>query len=165
MNKGEKMMTNCGPVLKFDLIGVNRKFWENIRERLLIFPMSCWILIIGDWNIKVGRDTWSNGQVWPRSTKWSRTKAKSFAKRTHWSQQTPSSNSARDDSTHGLYTWQYTDGQYQNQIDYILHSWRWRSSIQSAKMKLYLLVIWSQELTVVHIMDSLLPNSDLNWRK
>ena len=32
-----------------------------------------------------------------------------------------------------LYTWTSPDGQYQNQIDYILCSQRWRSSIQSAK--------------------------------
>ena len=32
-----------------------------------------------------------------------------------------------------IYTWTSPDGQYQNQIDYILCSQRWRSSIQSAK--------------------------------
>ena len=32
-----------------------------------------------------------------------------------------------------LYTWTSPDGQYQNQIDYILYSQWWRSSIQSAK--------------------------------
>ena len=31
------------------------------------------------------RDTWSNKQIWPWSIKWSRAKANSFAKRTHWS--------------------------------------------------------------------------------
>ena len=35
-----------------------------------------------------------------------------------------------------LYTWTSPDGQYQNQIDYILNSQRWRSSIQSAKTRL-----------------------------
>ena len=35
-----------------------------------------------------------------------------------------------------LYTWTSPDGQYQNQTDYILCSWRWRSSIQSAKRRL-----------------------------
>ena len=35
-----------------------------------------------------------------------------------------------------LYTWISPDGQYQNQIDYILCSQRWRSSIQSAKTRL-----------------------------
>ena len=47
------------------------------------------------------RDTWNNRQIWPWSTEWSRAKATSFAKRTHWSQQTPSSKKTEDDSTHG----------------------------------------------------------------
>ena len=34
-----------------------------------------------------------------------------------------------------LYTWTSPDGQYQNQIDYILCSRRWRSSIESAKAR------------------------------
>ena len=34
-----------------------------------------------------------------------------------------------------LYTWTSPDGQYLNQIDYILCGQRWRSSIQSAKKK------------------------------
>ena len=32
-----------------------------------------------------------------------------------------------------LYAWMSPDGQYRNQMDYILCSQRWRSSIQSAK--------------------------------
>ena len=35
-----------------------------------------------------------------------------------------------------LYTWTSPDGQQQKQIDYILCSQRWRSSIQSAKTRL-----------------------------
>ena len=34
-----------------------------------------------------------------------------------------------------LYTWTSPDGQYQNQIDYIHCSQRWRSSIQSTKTR------------------------------
>ena len=34
-----------------------------------------------------------------------------------------------------LYTWTSPDGPHQNQIDYILCSQRWRSSIQSAKTR------------------------------
>ena len=34
-----------------------------------------------------------------------------------------------------LYTWTSPDGQYRNQIDYILCSQRWRNSIQSAKTR------------------------------
>ena len=48
----------------------------------------------------------------------------------HWSKQTPSSNNTREH-----YKWTSSDGQYQNQIDYILCSQRWRSSIQSAKTR------------------------------
>ena len=54
-----------------------------------------------------------------------------------------------------LYTWTSPDGQHRNQIDYILCSHRWRSSIQSAKKK-------DWELTVAQIMNSLLTNSDFN---
>ena len=35
-----------------------------------------------------------------------------------------------------LYIWTSPDGQHQNQVDYILCSQRWRSSIQSAKTRL-----------------------------
>ena len=35
-----------------------------------------------------------------------------------------------------LYTWTSPHGQYWNKSDYILCSWRWRSSIQSAKTRL-----------------------------
>ena len=35
-----------------------------------------------------------------------------------------------------LYTWTSSDGQHRNQIDYILCSQRWRSSIKSAKTRL-----------------------------
>ena len=34
-----------------------------------------------------------------------------------------------------LYTWTSPDGQYRNQIDYILCSQRWRNSIESAKTR------------------------------
>ena len=34
-----------------------------------------------------------------------------------------------------LYTWTSPDGQHENQIDYIVYSQRWRSSIQSAKTR------------------------------
>ena len=34
-----------------------------------------------------------------------------------------------------LYTWTSPDGQYQNETDYIIYSWRWRNSIQSANRR------------------------------
>ena len=53
-----------------------------------------------------------------------------------------------------LYTWTSLDGQYRNQIDYILCSQRWRSSLYSQQKE-------DWELTVAQIMNSLLPNSSL----
>ena len=53
-----------------------------------------------------------------------------------------------------LYTWTSPDGQHQNQIDYIL-------SIKDGEA-LYSQQKEDQELTVAQIMNSLLPNSDLN---
>ena len=56
-----------------------------------------------------------------------------------------------------LYTWTSPDGQHQNQPDYSLCSQRWEALYSQQKQD------W--ELTVAQIMNSLLPNSDLNWRK
>ena len=53
-----------------------------------------------------------------------------------------------------LYTWTSPDGQCRHQIDYILCNQRWRSSMQSLKTRL--------RETVAQIMNSLLPNSELN---
>ena len=52
-----------------------------------------------------------------------------------------------------LYTWTSPDGQYRNQIDYILCSQRYSQEKQD------------QEMTVAQIMNSLLQNSGLDWRK
>ena len=53
-----------------------------------------------------------------------------------------------------LYTWTSPDGQYRNQTDYILCSQRWRALYSQQKQD------W--ELTEVQIVNSLMPNSDLN---
>ena len=50
----------------------------------------------------------------------------------HWSQQTPFSNNTRE---RGLYIRTLPNGEYRNQIDYILCSLRWRSCKQSAKTR------------------------------
>ena len=70
------------------------------------------------------RDIWSNRQIWP------------------WTQKEAGQRLICQENTlfqqykRWLYTWTSPDGQYQNQIDYILCSQRWRSSIQSAKTRL-----------------------------
>ena len=78
------------------------------------------------------RDTWSNRQVWPWSTKWSRAKAN----RVLPENALVIANTLFQHHKRWLYTWTSPNDQYWNQIDYILCSQRWRSSIQSAKTRL-----------------------------
>ena len=55
------------------------------------------------------------------------------------------------------YTWTSPDGQYWNQTDYFFAAKDGEALYSQQKQ--------DQELTVAQIMSSLLPNSDLNWRK
>ena len=64
----------------------------------------------------------------------------------HWSQQTPSSNNIREDSTHGHHQ------MVNNKIRFAAKDVETLYSQQKQ----------DQELTVAQIMKSLLPNSDLN---
>ena len=93
------------------------------------------------------RNTWSNRKVWPWSMKWSMVQANRVLSRER-KHPLPTAQEI---------TWTSPDGQYWDQIHYILCSWRWRSSIQSAKTRL--------GLTVAHILKSLLQNSGWNWKK
>ena len=51
-------------------------FYEDLQDLLELTPKKDVLFITGDWNAKVGRrDTWSNRQIWPWSTKLNRAKA------------------------------------------------------------------------------------------
>ena len=75
------------------------------------------------------RNTWSNRQIWPWNMEWNRAKTNRVLPTGH-------SKHFFQQYKRRLYTWTSPDGQHQNQIDYILCSQRWRSSIQSAKTRL-----------------------------
>ena len=68
----------------------------------------------------------------------------------HWSLQTPSSNNRRDDSTHGCHQMVNT------KIKLIIFFAAEDGEALYSQQK------QDQELTVTQIMNSLLPNSDLN---
>ena len=76
------------------------------------------------------RDTWINRQIWPWSTKWSRANAEFCQENA-----LVIANTLFQQHKRRLYTWTLPDSQHQNQIDYILCSQRWRSSIQSAETR------------------------------
>ena len=84
-----------------------------------------------EWKRRKSREIWSNSQVWPWSTKWSRAKANRVC------QENPLviANTLFQQHRRWFYIWISLDGQYQNQTDYILCSQRWRGSIQSAKTR------------------------------
>ena len=78
------------------------------------------------------RNTWSNRQIWPWNMEWIRAKANRILPREH----TGHSKHPLPTTQEETLSWTSPDGQHQNQIDYILYSQRWRSSIQSAKTRL-----------------------------
>ena len=96
------------------------------------------------------RAIWSNRQLWPWITKQSRAKVNSFAKRMRWSQQTPSSNSTREDSTHRHHQMVNTKIRL-----IIFFAAKDREALYSQQKQ-------DQELTMPQIMNSLLSNADLN---
>ena len=78
------------------------------------------------------RNSWSNRQIWPWNMEWSRAKTNRVLPR----KCTGHTNNLFQQQKRRLYTWTSPDGQHRSQIDYILCSQRWRSSIQSAKTRL-----------------------------
>ena len=78
------------------------------------------------------RDTWSNRQVWPWSTEWSRQRLTEFCQENAL----VIVNTFFQQHKRRLYTWTSPDGQYWNQIDYIICSQSCRSSIGSVKTRL-----------------------------
>ena len=97
------------------------------------------------------RDTWNNRQIWP----WVQNEVGQRLVVFCQENILVIANTLFHQHKRRLYTWTLPDSQYRSQIDYILCSIRWRSSIQSAKTRP------GGDCG----SDSLSPNSDLNWRK
>ena len=131
------------------------RFCEDLQDLLELTPKTHVLFIIGDWNAKVGslEIPWVTGKFGLG------VQNEAGQELTEFCQENTLviANTLFQQHKRRLNTWTSPDSQYWNQIDYILCSQRWRSSIQSAKTR--------PELTVVQIMNSLLPNLDLNWRK
>ena len=108
-------------------------FYEDLQDLLELTPKKDVFFIRGDWNTKIESQeilgvTGKFGlgvqnEVGQRLTEFCQKNALVIA------------NTLFQQPKRQLYTWTSSDGQYQNQIDYILCSWRWRSCIQSAKTR------------------------------
>ena len=125
-------------------------FYEELQVLLKLTPQKRFPFHYRELECKrrKSRNIWNNRQIWPWSTEW----IKVTANRVLQENALVIANTLFQQHKTRLYTWTTPDGQYQNQIGYILCSQRWRSSVESAKE--------DQELTVSQIMNSLLPNSD-----
>ena len=130
-------------------------FYEDLQDLLELTSKKDVLLIIGDWNAKVGSQ--ETPGVTGKFDHGIQNEAGQRLTRFHQENALVITNTLFQEHKRRLYTWTSPDGQQQNQIDYILCSQRQRSSTQLAKQ--------DQELTVAQIMNSLLPNSDLNGRK
>ena len=108
-------------------------FYEDLQDLLELTPQKDVLFIIGDWNAKVGSQetpgvtgkfglgTWN--EAGQRLIEFCQENALIIP------------NTLFQQQKRRLYTWISPDGQHQNQIDYILCSQRWRSTIQSTKTR------------------------------
>ena len=108
-------------------------FSEGLQDLLELTPKKDVLFIMGDWNAKVG------SQEIPGVTgKFGLgVQNKAGQRLTEFCEENTLviANTLFQQHKRRLYTWTSPDGQHQNQIDYILCSQRWRSSIQSTKIR------------------------------
>ena len=109
------------------------RFYEDLHDLLELTPKKDVLFIIGDWNAKVGT------QEIPGVTgKFGLGVQNEAGQRlTGFCQENTvvMANTLFQKCKRRLYTWTSPDGQHQNLTDYILCSQRWRSPIQSAKIR------------------------------
>ena len=108
-------------------------FYEDLQDLLELTPKKDILFIIGDWDAKVGSQEIT--EVIVKFSLGVRNKAGQRLIEFCQENALVIANTLFQQHKRRLYTWTPPDGQYQNQIDYILCSQRWRSSIQSAKTR------------------------------
>ena len=134
-------------------------FYEDLQELLELTPKKDVLFIIGDWNVgksrksRKSRNTWSNRQIWPWSMEWSRAKTNRVLLRECTGHSKHPLPTTQENSTHGHHQMVHTEIRL-----IILFAAKDGEALYSQQKQ-------DQELTVAQIMNSLLPNSDWNWRK
>ena len=129
-------------------------FYEDLQDLLeLTLKKRCPFHYRGlECKSRKSRNTWSSRQIWPWSREWSRAKTNRVLPR-KCTGQTPSSKNTREDSTHGHHQMVNTEIRL-----IVFFAAKDGEALYSQQKQ-------DRELTVAQIMHSLLPNSDLNWRK
>ena len=129
------------------------RFYEDLQDLLELTPPKDVLFIIGDWNAKIG------SQETPGVTgKFGHGVQNEAGQRlTEFCQENTLviANTLFQQLKRRLYTWTSPDGQHRNQIDYILCSQQWRSSVQSAKTRLGADCSSDHELLIAKIQTSI----------
>ena len=128
------------------------QFYEDLQDLLELTPKKDVPFTIGDWNAKVGSQE-TPGKFGLGVQNEARQGLIEFFQENAL----VIANTLSQQHKQRLYTWITPDGQLWNQVDYILCSQDGEALHSQQKQ--------DQELTVAQIMNSLLPNSDFNWRK
>ena len=108
-------------------------FYEDLQDLLELTPKNDVLFIIGDWNAKVGSQ--ETPGVTGKFCFGMRNEAGQRLIEFFQGNALVIANTLFQQHKRRLYPWTSPDGQHRNQIDYILCSKRWRSSIQSAKTR------------------------------
>ena len=108
-------------------------FYEDLQDLLELTPRKDVLFIIGDWNAKVGNQEIPGimGKFGLGGQNEARQRLIEFCQKNAFI----IANTIFQHHKRRLYTWTSPDGQYQNQVNYILCSQRWRSFIQSAERR------------------------------
>ena len=108
-------------------------FYEDLQDLLELTHKKDVFFIIGDWNVKV--ESQETPGVTGKFGLGVQSEAGQRLIEICQENTLVIANTLFQQHKRGLYTWTSRDGKHQNQIDYILCSQRWRSSIQSAKTR------------------------------
>ena len=108
------------------------RFYEDLQD-LELTPKNDVLFIIGDWNTKVGSQEIPG--VRGRFGLGVQNEAEQRLIEFYQENALVIANTLFQQHKRRLYTWTSPDGQHRNQIDSILCSQRWRSSIQSTKTR------------------------------
>ena len=129
-------------------------FYEDLKDLLELTKKRCSFHNKGlEYKSSKSRDTWSNEQVWPWSTAWNRAKANRVLPR-----------ECTGHSKHPLPATQRMT-LHMKTTRWSIPKSDWLYSLQLNGDVLYSQQKQDQELTVAQIMNSLLQNSDLNWKE
>ena len=107
-----------------------QRFYEDLQDLLeLTPPKICPFHYRGlECKYRMSRNSWSNRQIWPWSTEWSKAGLIEFCQENAL----VIANTLFQQHKRRLYSWTSPDGQHWNQIDYILCSQGWNQEYWSS---------------------------------